>query len=230
MKFWLLIAALMVQCTSYSQSQEWLVKSGENVKAALGDSIIFKYPQFKPGIVYFKDGTASSGNLNLNIFNGEMQFIQTSGDTMALADEGLIKYITIQNDTFYYNKLYIQSIYGNSVAKLGKIEAIKKVDVKKKSAYDQMTSTAAISNIAYYGAGNQGSKLNIAAEILLQKATYYFIADRFNNFKPAVKKNIFNMFNNRKTAIEKFMNDNKINLYKKEDLIKLVDFIQAIQQ
>ncbi|SFP60840.1 hypothetical protein [Parafilimonas terrae] len=230
MKFSLIIAALIMHYNIYSQNKEWLVKPGEDVKNALGDSVIYQYPQFKAGIVYFKNGTASSGNLNLNIFNGEMQFIQYSGDTMALADEGLIKYITIQNDTFYYNKVYVQLIYGNAAAKFGKIEVLKKVDEIKKSGYGQMTSTSSISNISYYGANNQVSKLEIANKILLHKETYYFIADRFNNFNPALKKNIFTMFNANKTAIETFMNDNNINLDKKEDLIKLIDFIKQIQQ
>lgn len=231
MKFLLLFITLSFLQNTFAQQQEWTVKMGENAQDALGDSVAYKYPQFTNGMVYFRDGTASNGNLNLNLLNGEMQFIKPGGDTLALSDEPLIKYITIQNDTFYFSKIYVQYVYGNAVAKLGKVEAIKPVNIKKQGAYGQMSSASSINSVSFYygNSTNQYSKLSEAKEVVLHKETFYFIGDKFNNYKQAFKKNIINMFGANKTAIEDFIKDNNIGLGNKEDLVKLVDFIQQVQ-
>lgn len=230
MKLSLVFIALLLVQNIYAQNNLWHVKAGENVKDALGDSVVYKYPQFTEGVVYFKDGTASHGNLNLNVFNGEMQFIKPSGDTLAMADKGLTKYIVIQQDTFYYNKVFIQSLYGNAIAKLGEIEIMRQVDLKKQGAYGQMSSTSAISSTNTYYSNNQFTKLALSEEVVFHKEVIYFIGDRFANFKPAYKKNILSMFNTNKTAIDTFIKNKDINLNRKDDLIKLVDFIQQIQK
>ena len=229
--FLLFLSVVIIQCNSYAQNEQWLVKAGESVKEALGDSIIYNYPQFNQGTVYFKDGRFSNASLNLNIFNGEMQFINTSNDTMALSDEGTIKYITIQNDTFYYSKVYVQLMHQNPIAKLGKIETIRSVGSQKTGGYDQSSPASSINSASYFYNANSGtvSKLSEAKEIVLRKETFYFIGDKFGNFQPALKKNIFDMFNSKKDSIDTFIKDNKLQLNKEADLLKLVDFIGEVQ-
>ncbi len=229
--FLLFLSVFIIQCNSHAQNEQWLVKAGVNVKEALGDSIIYKYPQFNQGAVYFKDERVSNASLNLNIFNGEMQFINASNDTMALSDEGTIKYIIIQKDTFYYSKVYVQLMYQNPIAKLGKIETLRAVGFQKTGGYDQPSSASAINSASYFYNANSGtvSKLNEAEDAVLRKETFYFIGDRFGNFQPALKKNIFDMFNSQKDSIDTFMKENKLQLNKEEDLLKLVDFIGKVQ-
>ena len=222
----LLVVAFLLYANNYAQEISWTVKSGENPKHVLGDSIVFRYPRFTPGSVYFKDGKVSNAALNLNLLNGEMQFISPSNDTMALADEGLIKYIVINADTFYYSKVFIECIYSNTEAKLGKIEAIKPVNLKKTGAYGQVSSVSSINSASsFYNANSSVAKLGEEKEIALHKETVYFIGDEFNRFLPVMKKNIYEMFNTRNTSIETFIKENKIELDKEEDLVKLVDFL-----
>jgi hypothetical protein len=61
--------------------------------------------------------------------------------------------------------------------------------------------------------------------VKMHKETVYFIGDRFNTFLPATKKNLFNMFNSRKSEIEAFMQENKTMLNQERDLIALIDFL-----
>ncbi len=230
MKLHLLFFLIVItRISGYTQNEKWIVKAGENPKEALGDSVIYKYPQFETGTVYFKDGTVSNARLNLNLFTGEMQFIQLAGDTMALANEGLTKYIIIQKDTFYYSKVFVQSVYSNPMARLGKIEMIKPVFVNKETAYGQSSSTSAITTGSYYNDNSYLQKLTQAKEVVFYKKTYYFIGDRFGNFQPALKKNIVEMFNTNESAIDAFMKNNKLKLDKEEDLLRLIDFISKVQ-
>lgn len=223
--FTFVFITLFIYSDSNAQNREWVVKSGESIREVLGDSVIFRYSQFTLGSVYFKDGNNSNTRLNLNLVNGEMQFITTSGDTMTVANEYTIKYIIIKKDTFFFDKVYLESIYGNAKAKLAKMQIIKSGDIQKMGGYDQPSSVSAINNSSYFYNGSQVSKLTERTLLKLHKATIYFIGDRFNNFLPAHKKNIIKMFSGKKTAIETFIKENKIELTKEDDLMKLTHFL-----
>ena len=144
----LTISAILFHMHSNAQKNQWTVNAGESVKEVLGDSAIYRYPQFQQGTAYYKDGSFSHAPLNLNFITGEMEFITPSKDTLAVANETSIKYITIQRDTFYFNKVYIELIHSNDAVKLGKLDIIKLTDVKKEGAFGQMSSTASISSAA----------------------------------------------------------------------------------
>ena len=59
----------------------------------------------------------------------------------------------------------------------------------------------------------------------MHKETIFFIGDSFNNFQPAVKKNIYKIFNTKISTVEPFIKENKIVLSKEDDLVKLIDFL-----
>ena len=223
--FFLTISITLVYAYSYAQNDHWIVRAGESIEETLGDSVIYRYPQFMPGLVYFRDGSISQGALNLNFVNGEMQFIAPSNDTLAIANDVTVKYITIQTDTFYFDKVYIELIHGNTVAKLGKLEIIRQTDLKKEGAYGQMSSTSSINSISSFYVNNQSYKLTQKSEVTMHKETIFFIGDSFNNFQPAVKKNIYKIFNTKMSTVEPFIKENKIVLSKEDDLVKLIDFL-----
>ncbi len=93
----------------------WTVKASEEIKEVLSASTRFRYPEFVSGNVYFKDGTNSQAPFNLNSLNEEMQFINHKGDTLSIANEKTIKYLTINNDIFYYSKVYLELVMSNPV-------------------------------------------------------------------------------------------------------------------
>ena len=227
MKFFLLaVSVLLMGAHSYAQHSQWTVKSGESIREVLGDSVIFHYPQFMPGSIYFKDETVSTARFNLNLVNGEMQFIDPLEDTMTVADERTIRYIIIKTDTFYYDKVYVNLIHGNAIAKLAKVVAIVPGDIKKEIGYGQTSSTSAINTYSYFYNGGQFSRLTVDKTITLHKNSIYFIGDNFNHFLPANKMNIHSMFANQKLAIDNFIKENKVVLDKEADLVKLIDFLE----
>ena len=225
MKCFICSIAVMMTLHGYSQKNSWTVQAGNTIEQTLGDSIIYRYPQFKPGLVYFKDGHITNAYLNLNFVHGEMQFIAPSKDTLSVADEATIKYIVIDRDTFYYSKVFIELVHSNSVAGIGRLEVLKQGNLEKEGGYGQKSSTTAINTTNTLYTNNQGYKLTENAFITLHKETVYFIGDRFDNFMPATKKNIYKMFNKQKATIDAFLDENKNTLNNEEKLVKLVDVI-----
>jgi hypothetical protein len=213
----------------FAQNDKWTVKAGEEVNEALTPDVKFRYPQFIPGNVYYKDGTNSGAPLDLNLLNEEMQFINSNGDTLSIDNESTIKFITISNDTFFYAKKFLELVSGNLLIKLAVKQRLKLGDTKKIGGYDQATSTSAITNVSSLNDGTRVTKLNQRVELLLVKETTYFIGDNYNNFLPANKRNVIKMFPRQETAILDFLKENRVRFYNEDDLKMLINFLQKIQ-
>jgi hypothetical protein len=225
-KFFLLVIFTAVLCRNvHAQKNRWTVKAGQSIEQVLGDSNIFRYPQFMPGVIHYKNETVSHASFNLNNITGELLYIAPSKDTLAVGNETSINYVTIQADTFYFDKVFIEAIHGNTIAKLGKIEILKMGNIEKEGAYGQMSSTASIESVEAYYSGSQTYKLVAKSTITLEKRTVFFIGDNNNNFLPASKKNIIKMFSDKKSAVESFIKENKIAFSNEDDLVKLIDFL-----
>src|SRR5215210_5503561 len=125
-----LFVFLIYSSTSFSQTTERIiVKAGQSLYDVHKE--IYRYPNFKEGKVYFLDGGLSVGKLNYNFISEAMQFINPTGDTLSLADEATIKYITIENDTFYYDKGYLEGLINSGSVKLAIKQKIKFTDTYK---------------------------------------------------------------------------------------------------
>ena len=228
--FLIISAVLIFVQNVFCQKELMTVKAGDEIRQSVPDSIEYLYPQFVSGLVYFKDGKISRAPLNYNLLLAEMHFLSGS-DTLALADENTIKLITVNNDSFYYDKNYLQQIKGDASVKLAKKESIKIADVQKISAYDQPSSTSSMNTINnIYSSAGQVYHLNQRQNLVLVKQTSYYIGDAYNHFLPASKKTLVKMFGSRQNEIETFLNENKIAFNKQEDLEKLVSFLQGISK
>jgi len=218
---------LMLIINTSAQKKSYTIKAGEEIEEGLPDSLKFIYPQFVPGIVYFRNGNFSNARLNYNLLKGEILFISPKSDTLAIDNEPTIKLISVNNDTFYYDKGYLQLVQSFADIKLAKRESIDVSDELKMGGYGQTSSVSAITSISSIYRGTEVTKLKSRGELLLLKHTHYFIGDRFNNFIPATKKNIIREFKVKDAVAEDFLKENKIQLNKEDELKKFISFLQS---
>jgi len=224
----LAILGVMLCCYSLNaQNEQWTVKPGEDVDTTLPADVKFHYPKFTLGNVFFRDGSVSGALLDYDMLSGKMQFIAPKGDTLELANEATIKYIVINNDTFFYDKVYMQLVAGNTTAKLSKKEKLRVLDIKKAGGYGGVSSTSAIATVNTMRVNGQATSLTMQQEITFTKETSYYIGDAFNHFLPANKKNIIKLFGKKQNAIEQYLKDNKVEFNKEEDLKALISFLEG---
>ena len=231
MKFLTLVICSLL-CNSHqlkAQKDNWHVKAGEEVNDAVPPDVKFRYPQFVAGNVYFKNGAQSAAPLNYNLLNEEMEFINSNGDTLSLDNEATINYITINNDSFFYSKVYLELVAGNPLVKLAKKQRLKIGDVSKIGAYNQSSSSSAITSVT--SLYNRAGVTNLAqrADLLLVKETIYYVGDYYNHFLPASKKNVIKMFGRKEDSINNFLQENKTRFNNEDDLKKLINFLQTSQ-
>jgi len=219
------IFVFILHVNTVAQTTETIrVKAGYDIVETLSHKI-FRYPVFTAGKIYFKDGNISSALLNFNFLVSEMQFIAPAGDTLTVSNEKTIRYITIESDSFYYDKDFLELVAGFEEVKLAARQRIKVAGIQKISGYDQPSAVSSISNYTTFYSGSRAFKLDLRQDVILTKETTYYLGDRFNRFFLATKRNIMNMYPKHEDTISGFLKSASINLNRERDLVKLAGFL-----
>ena len=228
-KAWLLIFVLLsLAGICLAQNNQYTIQGSGDINKSMAPEQRFQYPSFTQGKVVFKDGREAVAQLNYNWVLGDMQFINANGDTLSLTNEATLKYITLANDSFFYDKQYLQLIEGNAKAKLAKNQKLKLGDVKKIGAFGTRTSGADVTTYSSVIANSSRYNLNANQELTVETKTAYYIGDAYNHFLPANKKNLLRIFSKNEATIEAYLQDNRINFNKEEDLHKLMAFLKDL--
>ena len=230
MKALLLLLFILIGYSDLSAQDSTFVtvKAGNRIKDVLTSTDIFFYPQFTSGKVFFMDGTKAAAKMNYTRLYDQMLFIGNKGDTLALADEKIIKFISIDQDTFYFDEGYIRLIANNGVVKLAEKQVWVVADVRKIGTHNRSTSTVAVTSLSNYSDETARAKsydLLINEDILMRKETQYYFGDEYNHFVRAGKKKLLLLFPKEQLSIENYLKENKVNFDKKDDLEKLAQFL-----
>ena len=218
-----LIILLNFGYITFGQTTEVItVKAGQSLYDIHRE--IYRYPNFKDGKVYFLEGGLSAGKLNYSFIAEAMQFISPTGDTLSLADEATIKYITIENDTFYYDKGYLEGLINAGTVKLAIKQKIKFKDKYKIGAFGTASPTVRTENEKNY-MGDNRYNLIIAEDLIFVKEKEYYLNVRFRDFVLINKKNLIKLFPKQKDNIESYLKENNINLRIENDLKKLMQYL-----
>lgn len=227
MRMWFFLCLVLTWNVSGAQgSKTYTIKPGDKVIDVIPITEIFQYPHFVTGKVVFKDGLATEGRLNYNSLIAEVEFIDSNGDTLALANEKTIRHILISKDTFYYDEGYLRLISGSAVIKLA-AKVFFKEFIQKPGSYGLSTATTATNTLSSV-LERRSYGLNTNQEMVLVKSTLYFIGDRFNKFLFADRKSILKIFPKRKIDIEDYLAKNPVDFNSEKDLIKLTTYIAEL--
>lgn len=204
------------------------IKAGNKIKDVLTTADIFSYPQFTSGKVFFKDGSKAVAKLNYNRLSDQMLFIDPKGDTLELADENTIKFIAIDKDTFYFDEGYVKIIADYGAVKLAEKQIWVVADVRKVGTHNSAKSSVAITSLGTYsdeGARAKSYDLVINENTIIRKETQYFFGDANNRFARTGKKRLLLLLPKDELSIETYLKENKVNFDRKEDLVRIVQFI-----
>jgi hypothetical protein len=221
--------ALLSFYYSNAQSTDFKVPAGSSIAESIPFNDLYLYPAFIDGQVYFKNGNVVPAKLNYNHYFAHIQFIATKGDTLNLADAGTVRYIKIGTDTFYYDKMYLQQLKGNSAIKLAVQERIKVLDKQKIGGYGQPTSVSAIDSYDRYQNSNQLFKLALNETVLLSKEKKFYLGDQFNHFMLLNKKNIYKLFSPKEKEIANYLKERSINFDQQDDVSKVFEFLSQLK-
>lgn len=222
----LLLLILMGYSNLWAQDSLVTIITGSRIRDVLTEKHIFFYPQFVKGKVFFKNGIIAAAMMNYNNLSDQMLFIDPKGDTLALRDEKIVNFISLDIDTFYYVDGYVRLVASNSVVKVAERKIWKVADIRKKGSHNRPAATYAVTSVRSITDGfGRTYDLVLDEDLLLRKKGYYYFGDMYNNFVPADKKSLLSFFPKKENIVVNYLKENKVNFSKKDDLEKVVQFL-----
>ncbi|MCF0057096.1 hypothetical protein [Dyadobacter sp. CY356] len=212
----------------YGQPHKILrVKNGQDATKHVSSKDRFKYQDFQSGRLHYNNGKFALSRLNYCYLLGEVIFINTQGDTLALADNNQLRYAEIGNQRFYPfpENGFVEIVEDYGVIKLTKKVRYQKDGIEKKGAYENNNEIGSIYNASTFtDITGRTTILPPDNTILLKLNTSYFFMDVNNRFSKATKTNLVKIFWKNKNAVEKYLDDQNIDFSKEEDLKKVLRY------
>ena len=202
------------------------IKVGEAISDVITSEEAYQYKVFKPAILVLTTGQTGSSKVNYHALFGEMHYIASNGDTLAISNESPVKYLAVDQDTFYYNDGFMRLVASTKGIKILKKEKIVLAEKLKSTGYNS-TSSAAIESL--YGVANAKLfKTLIANEkmIFARESTFYF-QDKNDQPLPATKTNLLKMYQQNRKAVEQYLAANPVNFTKEDELKRLAMFLNG---
>ncbi len=220
-------AILMITtCLSAQKTETVTIKAGARIQDCVPFQQRYRYPGFIDGKVIFKNGAGTEAKLNYNLWPGEMEYIR-SGDTLAVANADEIMFIAIDNDTFFYDKGYLELICAGPVKVVMKQYYSLQQELKKDS-YGYAGSNSARE---YYGsieAEGRSYKLISPNERVFEKKVLYFLATPKSGFVPFRKNKIWPLFPGKKAAIQSYLKSNPVDFNSRYDLLRFAGYLRTL--
>lgn len=230
MRILLALVLCAVITTAYSQSV--LVKAGQDYTKAIPRSDRYRYKDFMNGQLHYPQGKKSQVlRLNYNIIFAAVQFIDSNGDTLFIAeDSNIFKYVSINNDLFFHD---FQFGYFEILTREPQIKLMSQIkwniarkDVMIENGYG---SSLSLSNSDYSTIRVSGANNFIQNEnTLFEKQDAYFLLDKKQRIHKATKSSFIKIFQDYKGEIQSFLKNNDIDFSDKDDLRTLLEFCNAL--
>jgi hypothetical protein len=222
---------LYVKNNFAQDSSRILVKADEEISDIITPEKIYQYPKFSKGKIIFRDHRITEAMLNYNYLNSEIEFINPSNDTLAIAShqKPTIQLIILNNDTFYYDNGYLQQVLQTPLGKLAKKSILIVLKKDLVGAYGQSTNTTKAETIAtfkdYYGSTTTPS-VKGRENVTFAYKNEFFWGDKYSAFLPANKNNLIKLFPSKKEMISNYLKENHVDFKNSEALKKLLLFLE----
>jgi len=174
---------------------------------------VYRFPSFEYGRVTFATSFSPDEQLrfNYNLFTGQMDMINSNGDTVQIKQIKELKFISIADRLFFHSyKVGYLEILHQSTVLLGVLNLL--ID-------------------AYPAAGThpylqrtRGPKSDLYFK---NQSSYYFI-ETDTKLHKATPSSIRKLFHDHKKAVNAYLNENKIDFEREDDLIKLLTFCNQL--
>jgi len=216
----------LTTCATAQKKERFTVTAGTKVEDCIPFQEMYRYPEFTDGKVFFKNGAYSSSKLNYNHLLGEMQYIQAK-DTLSIANEKDISLVTVAGDTFYYDNGYIELISGGQI-KVGLKQYFELRETVKKDSYGSAGSGSATDSYSTLQTPGKNYNLVINHDRIFEKTLKYYLSTPSSGFVFFNKKQVMQLFPQKKDTIQNYLKSNKVDFNSRNDLLRFADYLRTL--
>jgi len=221
------LRVFLMHISFLAQSQERItVKAGTSLLDYFTFEERYLYPEFRNGRILFKANTYTERKLNYNFLVGEIEFIEKS-DTLSIINMEDINLITVDQDSFYYNKGYLRQIK-SEYPKVAVKELYDLKEIRKQDPYGVASSGGSSTSYSSLPADGNFHKLKANRDMIFERTRLYYISASENIYLNYIKKNVFKLYPMYKKKIKSYLKMNKIKFDSEEDLSKLAEYLESL--
>ena len=194
--------------------------TGNQIQAQ-DDTTHYVLSEFMVGSVKLKNGRTDSAWMDYNKLTEEMIF-EKDGVMLALDSLETIDTVTIDSRIFVpHQKVFFELLVKGPVS-LFIQHKCNLLAAGNPSGYGGMTETGAAKNISFLANSGRAYKLVLPSDYHVTDATQHWI--RMNNkfYKANTSSQIAKVFPDKGKEIKQFIKENKLDLKKSDDMIKLI--------
>ena len=233
-----LLFCISIMCAAMVQAQDSMSKriNVNNLKDGSREKlldVVFKYPQFVNSKLVYRDNAVMDARLNYHRLNEQMFFINAKGDTLILAQPELFSMFILAQDTFFYaDKSYAFLVTHFPEVNLAKKESITLVGKEKKGAYGTYSAVSSVNSERTFTTDEmpQVTWLNLDENAVYKREAKYLLKDRHHNFFVVNRKNFYNLYSKQEKELKEYLQTNKVDFTKEEDILALMDFLNGVKK
>lgn len=220
-----IVSLMFICCFAGAQNISFSSPNAESQK--LLDSIKYVLPEFASGMVLFSNGQQSHGALNINTIDQRVHFIDSKGAVLALTDNDKVSKVFIKGRTFMKNRNgYIEILESTDDVVMGVYRSVSFLSEDKEGAFGSKSQTSSIQTVnAVQSDGYMiDFEKNRNSPYIYKQVPYVC---RKGLFYPVSKKVLYKCFPNKKEAIDKYIDENKVNM---GNVAEVREMFKAINQ
>lgn len=221
----LLLTALFTVLNISAQNGTIKVYNGRVVEGDFFKEKIMVFKDFQDGRIRLNSGVIYTGKLNINTMTQSLRVITETGDTVILNDEKLVEVVSCGSNFFRkFNIGYIQYVNTNGEVSLGLHRDMRLGQEKIEGAYGGSNEVSSIQKISNFDVDSRVEKIVGHADIrYTYKETIFLVKEE--RYYPANKRNFEKMFPDKKAQLNSYVEENKLNYGRKEDLVTLFNYL-----
>jgi hypothetical protein len=214
---------------------------GSDLNSVLPDDVVYMYPEFQKGTILFSDRSSAEGTVNLYLIGSQVHFIAPGGDTLVMKDQDKARLLSVGKDTYIrHDRSWVRIISVQEELALGIRSTVNFEQAQKIGAYGMTDATSSISSVdrisdiqnqptASGAFGNAYGSTSSAYLKSLRNIPYtlthdVLLYDGEKLYTPS-RRNFTKFFPGKKDLIKKYVKDNKLDLNKAQDALKLFNFL-----
>jgi hypothetical protein len=202
-----------------------LVRAGTKMTDYFPYNERYRYKDFIPGKIFFKNGTTNNINLNYYYLTGEIVFVQDN-DTLYISKKKDVSLI-VALDTFYYDNGYLEVISGGKL-KVGLKQYVRIKDILKEGALGTLNRVSSIDTYNSLWADGNSYGLVPNENIEVQMTLEYYISNSSSGFVQFNKKNVIQLYPQKADEIKAFIKSHKVDFDSRDELLKFADYLRSL--
>lgn len=226
-----LVVTVALSSVAVSQAQNVIEEvnstSAADIMKRMPTNAVYVYDDFRPGVVYFKDGTRASANLNYCFLLDEMHFRGKDGKVEALANSEKVSLVKIGDDAYFYagKSSFVQMvIYDDDVRLCYKRHTKLATDEGNYGAYGTATETVSASKVQRIAYVPGIKDLDNLRDLKYTVEDDYVLLSKGKIITIRSAKAFEKAFPKLKNKIREYTDSNKFDAKSPDDVVAMMEF------